>query len=184
MERVRAAAAMHPAIPLAVVVLVTAPRLESAAARGIGDEEGGAAIPLVEATEVPFAEIRGVVSVRIEDIGDGLLAFRQRVLVTGHAMVRVAAGEHGAAERAAQGKPGKVVRERHAINARAVEVRRARVGIAVGCERLRAKLVAENPDDVGARIARGLGRMMARRLAFILLPDGPKTARRAQGCRL
>jgi hypothetical protein len=92
-ERILSCAAVDPAIPLAVVVLVTGPGLEAAAAGRVGDEEGGAAVALVPAAEMPFAEVGGMVDILVEDVGDGLLSGGKRVLVAGDAVVRVAAGK-------------------------------------------------------------------------------------------
>jgi hypothetical protein len=63
MEGVGSGAAVDPAIPLAIVVFVAGPVLETAAPRRIGDEESRAAIAFVKASQMPFAEVRGAISV-------------------------------------------------------------------------------------------------------------------------
>jgi len=109
MESVRARAAVHPTIPLAIVVFITSPRFKAAAPRGIGNKESRAAVSLMPPSEMPFAEVRRVIPVRIEHFGDRFLTLRQRVLVSWHAMMRVAAGEHRSAKRATQRESRKVI---------------------------------------------------------------------------
>src|ERR1017187_8703807 len=87
MEGVGSCASVDSAIPLAVVVLVAGPGFETTAPRGVGDEESRAPATLVKASQVPLAEVRGAICVRVEHIGDGLLPCRQRVLMSGDAVV-------------------------------------------------------------------------------------------------
>lgn len=83
--------AVDPAVVLAVVVLIPHPLLEVAAPLGRDRVQGRAPLPLVEAVQVPLAEVRGVVAVFVEHVGDGRHLRRHLVLVAGHALVRVAA---------------------------------------------------------------------------------------------
>jgi hypothetical protein len=76
MKGLRARASVDPAIPLAVVVFVACPGFEAAAPRGVRDEKGSASIAFVKASQVPFAEVRGALSVPVEHVGDSSLAFR------------------------------------------------------------------------------------------------------------
>ena len=77
-----------------------------------------------------------------------------------------------------------MVRERRTVDGGAIQIRCARVGIAVGCERLRPELIAQNPQYVGARIARGFGYVLPRRLPSILLRHALESIQRGQGGRL
>ena len=97
--------AVDPAVVLAVVVLIPHPLLEVTAPLGRDRVQGRAPLPLVEAVQVPLAKVRGLVAVFVEHVGDGRHLRRHLVLVAGHALVRVAAGQHGPAERAAERIP-------------------------------------------------------------------------------
>ncbi len=104
MKGVPALAAVNPAVPLAVVVLVSDPGVEAAAALGRDDVHRCTAFAFVEPVDVPLAEVSGVIAGLLEGLGDGGLALRQRVFVARDAVVRPAAGEHGATEGAAEGE--------------------------------------------------------------------------------
>ncbi len=162
-ECVFAFAAMDPAIPLAVVVLVPGPDVEAAAPLWRNDVECGAAVALVPAVDVPLAEVGGVIAGLLEGCGDRRLALRQRILVPRDAVLRPAPRQHGAAKRTAQRKPGDGVLEVHPQRRQVVDIRRRDVRIAVAAQGLCAVLVADEPDDVGLlvlgrRLLHALGR--------------------------
>jgi hypothetical protein len=142
---------------LGVVVLISAEGLEPAAFGFRDDEVRGAAVSLVVAAKVPFAEPGGAVAMVVEDVGDGLLAVRNRVFVSRDAAMRIDAGDQRAPEGTAERKPGDGVREQNAVDGKGVDVRRAGVGVVVAAQCLGAVLVAEQPQDVGPLPGGGRG---------------------------
>src|ERR1700754_4137143 len=103
MEGILATAAVNPRIPLAVIVLVTGPVPEASAAIGIGDKESGSSVEFMPPAEMPRTDVGRIITVVVEDVGNGLLSLRQRVLVSRHAVMRVSASQERSPERTAQG---------------------------------------------------------------------------------
>src|SRR5690606_18140583 len=93
LECVFAFTTVHPAIPLAVVVFVPNPGIETTALFGIGNMRPGAAITLVPSGQMPFSEVARVVSRFFERLGQSGLPVGKRILMPRHALVRIAAGE-------------------------------------------------------------------------------------------
>src|SRR5690349_3518086 len=103
---------MHPAVPLRIVVLVTDPSLESSPAlarHGVKSRAPGA---FLEAVEMPLAKPGGAVAAVVEGVRYRPNLRVELVLMTRDGLVRIAAGEKGAARWAAKG----------AIHQRVVEV--------------------------------------------------------------
>ena len=70
MEGICPYTSMHPAIPLAVVVLVANPRFKTTSLVRRNDVHGCAPIPLLETTQMPLSKVCGVKAVLIEDVSD------------------------------------------------------------------------------------------------------------------
>src|SRR6202034_899651 len=97
------------------IVFVADPGFESAAPGGVGYKEGGSSVPLMPSAQMPFAKIRGVISVGIEDIGDRRLSGGQRILVSRNALVSVAGGQERTSKGTAKREPRHSARQSHAI---------------------------------------------------------------------
>ena len=77
---------------------------------------------------------------------------RHLVLVAGHALVRVAAGQHGPAERAAERIPAHRAGEVDAHVRQGVDVGRVHIGVPVAGQHHGALLIREDSDHVGMRL--------------------------------
>src|SRR5262249_23031795 len=117
--------------------------------------------------QVPFADVCGGVSRRLERLGEGRLFERQLrgddgaqqwlvgpVGAAGDEVgeveaLRVLAGDQRGARRRADGAGGVGGGELYAVGGEAVEVRRAVVGAAVTAEVAGAEVVDQDDDDVG-----------------------------------
>jgi hypothetical protein len=82
--------------------------------------------------------------------------------VPGNAVMRIPAGEHGAAKRAAEREPRDMAEETGPVDFRAGEVRSPRVWVAIRLQRLRTKLIAQNPENVRTFGEGGVRNMMSR----------------------
>ena len=89
--------------------------------------------------------------------------------MAGHAFVRVAAGEHGAAKGAAEREAGKVLGEVDSVSFGALKIRGAGVGVSVLAEGLGAELIGDDPDHVGMRGQRWVGYVVSGGRTGVLL---------------
>jgi hypothetical protein len=94
-------------------------------------------------------------------IGNGLLSGRQRIFISGNALVGIKAGEKRATKRATKRIARDVTREADAIGFRPFQARRSGVGISIEGERLSAELVSKDPYDVRLSGPCGVRKMMA-----------------------
>mmetsp|Transcript_92028 Transcript_92028/g.260513 ORF Transcript_92028/g.260513 Transcript_92028/m.260513 type:complete len:213 (-) Transcript_92028:207-845(-) len=140
--------AMQDAVKWVVVVFVPQPRPEAPALLPRHLLEDRVAVLLLEAGEVPLAEVRGRVPLPVEGLRQRGHARRQRDLVPVDALVRVHRGDEGAPVGAAEGVAGHGLDEFHAPLLEPVQIRSREVRV-VRPGRLRAVLVPQEPDDVG-----------------------------------
>lgn len=94
MERLVALTAMYPAIPWTVVVFVSDPIFEAASPLHGNDMVRSAAVFLLEAVQMPFADISGIVTLFIKHVRDGRLIRRQLGFVHWYAAMRINTGQY------------------------------------------------------------------------------------------
>ncbi len=104
----------------------------------------------VVSVEVPLPDVGGLVAVPGKDVGEGdFVAMDGHGVAVGAVAVRVAAGEHAAAGRGADGAGGEEVRAGRAIAGEGVDVGRRDERAAVCAQRPGILLVGEDDEDVG-----------------------------------
>ncbi len=155
MEGTVALPTVNPGIPLAIVVIIAHPGIEAAAPVGVSDKHRGPTIALLKAAQMPLAKVSGIKIVVIEDIRHGRHTLRQRVLVAGHALVRIPAGQQRPAEGTAQGKARDGPLVVLPLGRQPIQMGCVEIGVTVAAQGLCPVLITENPN--GILVLEGIG---------------------------
>ncbi len=141
--------AVHPGIPLAVVVLVPDPVVKPTSSFGRDDVIRGALASFLEPIDMPLSDVAGLVASISESMCNRGHLRRKLALVAVHRMVRVSARQERASCGAAERCIAHGTRDVQAVICEPIQVRREDVWVARAAQCLGAMLVAEYPDDVG-----------------------------------
>jgi hypothetical protein len=134
-----------PGVEIVVVAVIGCPIVVKAVAPAARWSEHVAR----DAVEVPFAHVAGAVAVRLEDVGDAALVFRQaQVVGDAAAGPGVPPGQQGSAAGRADRRVGNGIAKEHPLGGHLVEVKRVHVFRAHAAHRRSAHLVGKDVQDV------------------------------------
>jgi hypothetical protein len=139
---------MDPTVVRTIITLGADPGLKSATPLGRDKVHCGAPVFLVKSVKMPLAEVPRMVAGIVEKIGNSLLPLRERVFMSRHHVVWVAARQHRPSKRTARGNPRSCLVEVSSGLSKPVDIRCVYVWISIGTDCLCAPLVCNQPDHI------------------------------------